>query len=161
MQHDRKESNEYYLCNSNKYGNDNGPTFFVLLVLCDISLAYKHIKPADVDKNILISFFVSNLLRGKRILFGFILDNLKDDNNKNEEFHYKNKIDEYIITRIPLDDSDLRQYYLDGTNSIMTIYRDLMLQFMRSTHMFLLKYALLIIWERVIYHQTFLRMKRR
>ena len=44
---------------------------------------------------------------------------VKDDNNKNEESNYKHKIDEYLITRILLDDSDLRQYYLDGINSIM------------------------------------------
>ena len=44
---------------------------------------------------------------------------VKDDNKKNEESDYKNKIDEYIITRIPLDDSDLRQYYLNGINSII------------------------------------------
>ena len=119
LRYDRKECHEYYLCNSNKYGNNNDPTFLVALALCDTSLAYKHIKQADVDTHLLISRFVSKLTRGYRTLFELILDMVKDDNNKNEESDCKNKIDEYIITRIPLDDSDLRQYYLDGTNSIM------------------------------------------
>ena len=105
--------------NSNKYGNNNGPTFLVALALCNTSLAYRHIKQTDVDNHLLISHFVSNLPRGQRALFGLILDMVKDDNNKNEQSDYKNKIDEYIITRILLVYSDLRQYYLDRTNSIM------------------------------------------
>ena len=44
---------------------------------------------------------------------------VKEEYNRNEETDYKNNIDDCIITRIPLDDSDLRQYYLDGSNSIM------------------------------------------
>ena len=64
LRYDRKESNEYYLRNSNIYGNNNGPTFLVELALCDTSLAYKYIKPVDVDTNFLISRFVSNLTRG-------------------------------------------------------------------------------------------------
>ena len=119
LRHNRKESNEYYLRNSKEYGNNNGPTLLVALALCDTSLAYKHIKPADVDTHLLISRFVSSLTRGQRTLFGLILDMVKDDNNKNEKTDYNNNIDEYIITRIPLDDSDSRRYYLDGYNSIM------------------------------------------
>ena len=61
--HDRKESNEYYLRNSDKYGNNDDPTFLVALSLCDTSLAYKHIKPIYIDKSLLISRFVSNLTR--------------------------------------------------------------------------------------------------
>ena len=119
LRHNRKESNEYYLRNSKEYGNNNGPTLLVALALYDTSLAYKHIKPADVDTHLLISRFVSSLTRGQRTLFGLILDMVKDDNNKNEKTDYNNNIDEYIITRIPLDDSDSRRYYLDGYNSIM------------------------------------------
>ena len=119
LRYDRKECHEYYLCNSNKYGNNNDPTFLVALALCDTSLAYKHIKQADVDTHLLISRFVSKLTRGYRTLFELILDMVKDDNNKNEKTDYNNNIDEYIITRIPLDDSDSRRYYLDGYNSIM------------------------------------------
>ena len=119
LRHDRKESNEYYLRNSKEYGNNNGPTFLVALALCDTSLAYKYIKPADVDTHLLISKFVSNLTRGQRTLFGLILDMVKEENNINEETDNNNNIDDYILTRIPLDDSDLRQYYLDGSNSIM------------------------------------------
>ena len=42
LPYDRNENNEYYLHNSTKYGNDNGPTFLVVLALCDTSQAYKH-----------------------------------------------------------------------------------------------------------------------
>ena len=37
LSYDRNENNEYYLHNSTKYGNDNGPAFLVALVLCDTS----------------------------------------------------------------------------------------------------------------------------
>ena len=80
----------------------------IALALCNITLAYKHDKPTDVDKHLLISRFAYNLTRVQWTLFGLILDMLKDDNNNNEESDYKNIIDEYIITIIPLDDSDLR-----------------------------------------------------
>ena len=53
--YDRSENNEYYLHNSTKYGNDNGPIFLVALALCDTSQAYKHIKYTDVDLHLLIS----------------------------------------------------------------------------------------------------------
>ena len=82
LRHDRKEINEYYLRNSNKYGNNNGPTFLAVLALCDTSLAYTHIKPTDIDEHLLLSRLVSNLTRGQRTLFGLILDMVKDDNKK-------------------------------------------------------------------------------
>ena len=91
MRHDRKESNEYYLRNSNKYGNNNGPTLLVALALCDTSLAYTYIESADVDMYLLISRFFCNLTRGQRTLFELTLDMVKDDNNKNEETDYKIK----------------------------------------------------------------------
>ena len=37
LPYDRYVNNEYYLHNSTKYGNDNGPAFLVALVLCDTS----------------------------------------------------------------------------------------------------------------------------
>ena len=58
LQYDRNESNEYYLHNSTKYGNDNGPTFLIVLALCDTSQAYKHLKSTDVDLHLLISHSV-------------------------------------------------------------------------------------------------------
>ena len=64
LPYDRNENNEYYLHNSTKYGNDNGPTFLVVLALCDTSQAYKHLKSTDVDLHLLISHFVSNVTRG-------------------------------------------------------------------------------------------------
>ena len=62
LRHDRKESNKYYLRNSKEYGNNNGP-ILVPLALCDTSLAYKYLKPADIDTHLLISRFVPNLTR--------------------------------------------------------------------------------------------------
>ena len=58
------ESNEYYLHNSTKNRNDNGPTFLIVLALCDTSQAYNHNKSTDVDLHLLISHFVSNLTGG-------------------------------------------------------------------------------------------------
>ena len=70
MLYDRDENKKYYLRNSIKYENDNGPTFFDALALCDTPQAYKHIKSTDVDLHLLILHFVSNLTRGQRSLFG-------------------------------------------------------------------------------------------
>ena len=82
LPYDRNENNKYYLHKSTKYGNDNGPTFFKALALCDTSQAYKHLKSTDVDLNLLISHFVSNLTRGQRSLFGSILDMVQDNPQK-------------------------------------------------------------------------------
>ena len=55
LPYDWNEHNEYFLHNSMKYGNDNGPSFLVALALCDSSQAYKHINSTDIDLYLLIS----------------------------------------------------------------------------------------------------------
>ena len=63
---------------------------------------------------------------------------VKEENNINEETDYKNNIDDYILTRIPLDDSDLRQYYLDGSNSmIQSLVMELVEELSIVTEMYL------------------------
>ena len=95
MPYDQNENNEYYLHNTCKYGNDNGPTFLVALALCDTSQAYKHLKSTDVDLHLLISHFVSNLTRGQRSLFGLILDMVQDNSQKENESCSNNVNDVY------------------------------------------------------------------
>ena len=95
LPYDRNENNEYYLHNTCKYGNDNGPTFLVALALCDTSQAYKHLKSTDVDLHLLISHFVSNLTRGQRSLFGLILDMVQDNSQKENEYCSNNVNDVY------------------------------------------------------------------
>ena len=95
LPYDRNENNEYYLHNTCKYGNDNGPTFLVALALCDTSQAYKHLKSTDVDLHLLISYFVSNLTRGQRSLFGLILDMVQDNSQKENESCSNNVNDVY------------------------------------------------------------------
>ena len=67
-----------------KYGHYNDPILLVVLVLCDTSLAYKHLKSTDVDLHLLISNFVSNLTGGKRSLFELILDMVQENFFKND-----------------------------------------------------------------------------
>ena len=64
-----------------------------------------------------------------------------------------------IITRIPLDYADLRQFYLDGTNSIMkNLPRPSVT--LHEKHSYVLhKCALLVTWQGVICHQQFQQQK--
>ena len=95
LPYDRNENNEYFLHNSMKYGNDNGPSFLVVLALCDTSKVYKHIKCTDVDLHLRITHFVSNLTRGQRSLFGLILDMVQDNSKNNNEYYYNNGVEVY------------------------------------------------------------------
>ena len=67
----------------------------VVLALCDTSQAYKHLKSTDVDLHLLISYFVSNLTRGQRSLFGLILDMVQDNSQKENESCSNNVNDVY------------------------------------------------------------------
>ena len=86
MRYDRKDSNEYDICNSYIYMNNNNiPIFLVALALYDTLLALNNIKRIDDDKHLLNSRFFFNLTREQRTLLGLILDMVKDDNNKKEK----------------------------------------------------------------------------
>ena len=95
LPYDRNENNEYFLHNSMKYGNDNGPSFLVALGLCDTSQAYKHNECTDVDLHLLISHFVSNLTRGKRSLFELILDMVQDNSQNENVSSYNHEVEVY------------------------------------------------------------------
>ena len=136
--YDRIESAKYFGINESFTKSHKGPAYLVGMAVCQTSTVYTLLNDDDIMLHLLTANFDASLTRGQRVEFGFILKMIqekltsqtKNDQKRSESSDRKRnatqtqeETTDSIVTRIPNSDSDLRRWYIDGSYSILKIYR--------------------------------------